>query len=757
MAIYDAPESLHVGTGSETVFGFDWPYLLSRDVAVTVNGQAVPTVLSSPNQVSIVPAPAALAIVRIYRNTPAQYPTYLFATGIPMLPKYIDGNNKQLLYSLQEGLLEFDAVAELSAEAVRLALQAAESAAAAVSQTSRAIRVHPVDPVPKTLPPVSARASRLAGFDSLGNPIAVTAATGSPQQLELDLANSSDLHLGATLVGRATRHAVQVSELREVAGRYAGDTMLVASYYGGWSATVIAVPTGGGTFVWSDTEARPDNGGTIIRVPGIPGAWCRAGTLLRDVDFGVIGAGNETAAMQRLFDAARDGCAIELTTRVRASGLKCGVNSVSFAARSSAYAESPCLIPHFSSNVPVLDIGGYGWEFDSIRVDDENQTYGSVFAGSIGIRFQRTDGARDVDAYLRGITVARFDVGVQVVGINTSFSELCTFSHCRDSIQVLQVGSETVRGIRVIGARFHGTASTFGYCVRINGAAQQETEVSGCMADGVGGFYSGQLSRRSLLVNNSIATPNLTAYVITGGTGGTLSGGSIGGGVGSGIIATDTLGCVFSGVTIDSMFQNGFVLAGTTPYSSRDNKILNMAITNVNLVYAAPVGNVYDGIRIEPNCQLTEISGNSARQITGTFGRYGINNQGNQTVVKAPNVASGFAVGQFFQLETQRVYGDTSVVTNRPRITRSTGRPGAGTYGLGDTHENTAPTATLPIAKWICTAASPVQWRAVEWVPQQFPTLPTLLLGDLGVHGIYNNRPVMWNGTIWIHYDGTAV
>lgn len=610
----------------------------------------------------------------------------------------------------------------------------------------------------KEIPVPSLRTNRLMAFDSVGQPTTLTATSGSPQELELDLLDHTNLNKGAARVGRATRHAVEISELRLMEGRYAGDTVIVASYYGGWAAMTVATPMGGGTFVWSELETRPDNAGSVIRLPGKAGAWVRHGYVLKDVDFGVQGNGyNETLLMQRLFDSTSDGSSVELTTRVRALGLKCNSNSIAFSARSSAYAESPCLIPLLPSTIPVLEVGGYGWELDSIRVDDENQEYGAVFAGSVGIRFKRADGARDVDAYLRGCTVARFDVGVQIVGINTSFSELCTFSHCRDSIQVLQVGSETVRGIRVIGARFHGTPDTLGFCIRINGTAQQETEVSGCMADGIGGFYSGQLGRRTLLRDNAVATPKATAYVITGGTGGTLSGGSIGGGAGSAIVATDTLGCVFSGVTIDSMFQNGLVLSGSASVSSRDNKILGMNITNVNLVYASPVGHVYDGIFVGENCVLTEISGNSVRQITGTFGRYGICNLGNQTVVKAPNVVSGFMTAQWFQSPDQRVYGDISVNPNRPRITRSTGRAPAGKYGIGDIHENTAPTATLPIVKWVCTAASPVEWRAVEWVPQQFPTLPTLLLSDLGVYGIYNNKPVMWNGTAWTHFDGTAI
>lgn len=196
MAIYDAPESLHVGNGVETVFGFNWPYLLPRDLLVTVNGQPVTTVLASPNQVVVTPAPAALAIVRIYRNTPAQNPTYLFATGIPMLPKYIDGNNKQLLYALQEGLLQFSqtqATADAALEAARLAQLAAEQAASSAAQQAasirRTVRVGSSDPELTALPPVSARALKVMGFDALGNPVGVVPQSGSGTELALDLAS----------------------------------------------------------------------------------------------------------------------------------------------------------------------------------------------------------------------------------------------------------------------------------------------------------------------------------------------------------------------------------------------------------------------------------------------------------------------------------------------------------------------------------------------------------------------------------------
>ena len=218
MAIYDAPESLHVGTGVETVFGFNWPYLLPRDLLVTLNGTPVPTVLASSNQVVVTPAPAAGTIVRIFRNTPAQNPTYLFASGIPMLPRYIDGNNKQLLYALQEGLLEFQYARDRADDAYDIASIARAEAARALATSelavttvnaglSRTLRARMSDPPIPELPPYMARAGKVLGFDAQGNPVGTVPQSGSGTELALDLANFQTEGLGAGMVGFRSRLA----------------------------------------------------------------------------------------------------------------------------------------------------------------------------------------------------------------------------------------------------------------------------------------------------------------------------------------------------------------------------------------------------------------------------------------------------------------------------------------------------------------------------------------------------------------------
>jgi hypothetical protein len=208
MAIYTAPESLHLGTGTETVFGFNWPYLVPTDIGVTLNGIAVTAVLASTNQVVINPAPASGVLIRIFRSTPAQDPTYLFASGIPMLPKYIDGNNKQLLYALQEGLLEYaqtKATAELALSTARSAVTTANSAVAtsnvALGNSRRSFRVPDNEPDPNPVPSIALRKNKLIGFDSFGNLIPLAPESGSALDLSLLLASAD----GARSVGHGYR------------------------------------------------------------------------------------------------------------------------------------------------------------------------------------------------------------------------------------------------------------------------------------------------------------------------------------------------------------------------------------------------------------------------------------------------------------------------------------------------------------------------------------------------------------------------
>lgn len=289
MAIYNAPESLHVGNGVETVFGFTFPYLRPQDIAVTVNGAPTDWVLVGTAQVSINPAPEAGATIRIYRDTPAQFPAFLFSTGVPMLPRYIDENNRQLLYALQEGLLQYAQTQALAAEALALAKQARADAAAAAASAAqqaanirRTLRVSGSAPEIAVLPSVSARAGKILGFDSAGNPVGTIPAAGSGAELALILADTSDPQLGATIAGRAVVAVGSVEALRLQPQR--PDLLFyVSSYYPNGA-------TGGGVWRWDTTSTLPDDYGSILAVPGVvAGRFIRVnrGSVVSLYDYGV--------------------------------------------------------------------------------------------------------------------------------------------------------------------------------------------------------------------------------------------------------------------------------------------------------------------------------------------------------------------------------------------------------------------------------------------------------------------------------------
>lgn len=120
MAIIPIVENNYVGDGTTRIYDTTFVYLDRTDVYATVGGEPVAfTWLSdSSNQVELVVAPEAGVEIRIYRSTKAIEPRYEFTQGIPVLPRYIDENNRQLLYAVQEGIA---ATADTAAQALDIA------------------------------------------------------------------------------------------------------------------------------------------------------------------------------------------------------------------------------------------------------------------------------------------------------------------------------------------------------------------------------------------------------------------------------------------------------------------------------------------------------------------------------------------------------------------------------------------------------------------------------------------------------------
>lgn len=325
------------GDGETVIFDFDFPYQSQAEVFVTVDGVQTPYVWvgGSTHTIQVTPAPAEDTKVVIFRSTLAYVPKHLFAGGVPFLPRYVDENNRQMLYVLQEGVQNFAAVSDSVAEAYAAAYaaqlsadEAARSATTAVAAAEHTLRTPLDEPVVPTLPGASSRANRLLGFDAVGNPTLVGAPSGSAAELALDLANTVDPNKGAALIGFGAGHTV--ADLRQATSLAQGAALLGNGVVSVNSiALLLTAPLrtdllysvhgylggsrrGGGHFVYVPSVARTlHDGGTVISptvpfngtvgavpafvnavgetAPGAFGCLVRIYEELRGEDFGMTG------------------------------------------------------------------------------------------------------------------------------------------------------------------------------------------------------------------------------------------------------------------------------------------------------------------------------------------------------------------------------------------------------------------------------------------------------------------------------------
>lgn len=129
--------------------------------------------------------------------------------------------------------------------------------------------------------------------------VAESQAAAYTDDLRSDLADSSSVSQGATLVGRAVRHVNNVTELRDLVGRYDGDVVYLR---GRASSTTL----GSGSFVWVAASVVADNDGTVFG-SAITGRWIRQNTDIF-VDASWFGVGNDgldyTAQLQAAINFA---------------------------------------------------------------------------------------------------------------------------------------------------------------------------------------------------------------------------------------------------------------------------------------------------------------------------------------------------------------------------------------------------------------------------------------------------------------------
>lgn len=129
-------------------------------------------------------------------------------------------------------------------------------------QLDRTVR-GPEGEVLTPLIPAASRASKMLGFDALGQPTVFVPVAGSAAAVLIDLANETDLSKGASMVGRGAVTVASVVSFQFVP-RKETTTYLVKGYWG------LHPGQGGGYFRWSPTTPRSEhNGGSVIS-PTVP-------------------------------------------------------------------------------------------------------------------------------------------------------------------------------------------------------------------------------------------------------------------------------------------------------------------------------------------------------------------------------------------------------------------------------------------------------------------------------------------------------
>lgn len=129
------------GDGTTAIFDFDFPYQKQSEIFVSVDGVNVTYTWLAGNthSVQVLPAPALGTKVRIYRSTLAFVPLHVFAAGVPFLPRYVDENNRQMLYVVQEGIDTSNGAAAEAIAATEAARLATLTANDALSKSEQAV------------------------------------------------------------------------------------------------------------------------------------------------------------------------------------------------------------------------------------------------------------------------------------------------------------------------------------------------------------------------------------------------------------------------------------------------------------------------------------------------------------------------------------------------------------------------------------------------------------------------------------------
>ena len=221
----------YVGNGVKNTFQVTFPYQKQQEVFVTVDGAPAAFTFISVGWIQLAAAPANGAAIRVQRSTEAFKPRHAFENGVPLLPRFIDENNRQFLYAVQEAVNETAGVAADALSAAGGAVRVAQTAsdkidvAVRVAQTASdkidvAVRVaqtasDKADAAVGTAQTASNKADAAVGIAQTASGkadaavgIAQTASNKidaavieSAHQLRLDLSNAIAPEKGAKLIG----------------------------------------------------------------------------------------------------------------------------------------------------------------------------------------------------------------------------------------------------------------------------------------------------------------------------------------------------------------------------------------------------------------------------------------------------------------------------------------------------------------------------------------------------------------------------
>ena len=141
MAQIPNTRDVYVGDGMKDTFQVTFQYQQQDEVFVTVDGLDAAFTFISGGWVQLSAAPAYGAEVIVFRSTGAFSTRHTFENGVPLLPRYIDENNKQFLYLAQEAVETSDRAEQVAVDTAGLVQTAVDDAAAAVLASAGAVQV----------------------------------------------------------------------------------------------------------------------------------------------------------------------------------------------------------------------------------------------------------------------------------------------------------------------------------------------------------------------------------------------------------------------------------------------------------------------------------------------------------------------------------------------------------------------------------------------------------------------------------------